>query len=67
MEREPTSPWMDRRQAARYLGIKGQTLARMAVKRCGPEFSKPSRRVVRYHADSLDKWLRQYNVSTGTK
>lgn len=56
-----TSPWKNREEAADYLGVTSQTLAQMAHRGTGPRYSKPSGRLVRYHVDDLDAWLRDHS------
>lgn len=60
------SPWLDRQAAAEYLGVNVDTLAQMATRGTGPRYSKPSKRLVRYHVRDLDLWLESSTrTSTG--
>jgi hypothetical protein len=45
--------------AARYLGLRPQTLAKMRVRGDGPPFSKAGKRVVVYDIQDLNDWLRK--------
>ena len=44
--------------AARYVGLRPQTLAKMRVRGDGPPFSKTGKRVVVYDVRDLEAWLR---------
>jgi hypothetical protein len=48
---------MDRRNAAKYLGLSVKTLAMHACRRTGPNFVKRGR--VFYFREDLDHWLKQ--------
>jgi predicted DNA-binding transcriptional regulator AlpA len=61
-----SSPWLDRKAAADYLGVTEDTPAQMATRGTGPRYSKPSERIVRYHRDELDAWLERF-ARTGTR
>ena len=52
-----TSPFLDTRQAAHYLGLSPRHLERMRSRGEGPPFRRHSR-FVRYHIDDLDAWSR---------
>lgn len=60
------SPWLDRQAAADYLGVNVDTLAQMAHRNSGPRYSRPSKRIVRYHVADLDAWL-ESSTRTGTR
>jgi predicted DNA-binding transcriptional regulator AlpA len=51
------SPWLDRQEAADYVGLTVDTLAQMATRGTGPRFAKPSKRIARYRISDLDAWL----------
>jgi hypothetical protein len=56
--REPVfGPRMRRFDAAAYLGIAEQTLARWACEGIGPAFYRLSARAVVYDREALDAWL----------
>lgn len=52
------SPWFAPDDAATYLGLSVRGLEDMRAKGTGPRFHKVGARVVRYHRDDLDAWLR---------
>jgi predicted DNA-binding transcriptional regulator AlpA len=49
---------VDRRQAARLLGVSPRTLDRWHLLRIGPPRIALGGRKVRYHLSSLDAWVR---------
>jgi hypothetical protein len=53
------SKQMRTRQAAAYVQLSPDTLAKMRVRGDGPVFSKAGRRVVLYAQDDLDNWLNE--------
>lgn len=50
-----TTPYLDRKQAAAYLGLAIKTLEKWAVTGDGPRFRRHGRRVL-YHREDLDRW-----------
>lgn len=50
-----TSPYLNRKQAAAYLGLAVKTLEKWAVTGDGPRFRHHGRRVL-YHRADLDHW-----------
>lgn len=69
MEQDPTnadsnnqpsflSPWMDTEKAALYIDCKPATLKTWRGDGEGPRYYAVSRRLVRYHKDDLDAFLR---------
>lgn len=52
---EQKSPYLDRKQAATYLGLAVKTLEKWAVTGGGPRFRRHGRRVL-YHRDDLERW-----------
>ncbi len=66
-EDRPFPPVMDRRDAARYLGLAHATLATLATRGGGPPFLRYSARCVRYRRADLDAWMAaRVAVSTAT-
>jgi hypothetical protein len=60
-ERRPpafTSPWLDTAAAATYLGNSPKTLAIWRCRGEGPRYRVVNRRLVRYHVDDLDAFVR---------
>jgi hypothetical protein len=51
------SGWMNTPEAAKYLGLKPNTLEILRCKGLGPKYAKPSRNIVRYRASDLDDYL----------
>lgn len=49
--------WLSTKEAADYLRFHRDTLRRYRRLRIGPRYSKIGR-VVRYHIDDLDEWVR---------
>lgn len=47
--------WMDRKQAAKYIGMTYKTMANWASKKKGPRFYTNGR--VRYLKSDLDRWM----------
>jgi excisionase family DNA binding protein len=56
-ERRPGSPWMRPEAAAEYLGIALGTLRNWTSAGYVPHTKRG--RVVRYHRDRIDEWLRE--------
>lgn len=50
------SPYLVPKEAAKYLRIRPQTLAKMRMQKRGPRYRKDGR-VIRYHIRALDAWL----------
>lgn len=57
-ELRATSPWRTPDEAAAYVGMTPRGLEDLRYRRVGPTFSRLGRRVVRYHLDDLDAWLK---------
>ena len=53
-----TSPWMTRTQAAAYCAMTVRHLEHLAYRGGGPKYYCPRNRMVRYHRDDLDAWMR---------
>mgnify|MGYP001217342907 CR=1 FL=1 len=53
------SPWLTPSEAADYLRLDARSLETMRREGRGPKFSKVNHRIVRYHVDDLDAWLRE--------
>lgn len=49
--------WLSTKEAARFLGIHPDTLRRWRREGIGPRYSRIGR-LIRYHVDTLDEWLR---------
>lgn len=58
MEVEPVSPWLDTNGAARYLSASPKTLAIWRCQGKGPLYRTAGGRLVRYHVDDLDAFVR---------
>ena len=56
----PDSPWLTRRQAAKYLHVTFDTMQNWGSRGEGPPYSRPHPQMVRYHLDDLDAWLRAH-------
>ena len=54
-DREPKQTFLNTQQAADWLGLKPNTLAKMRVAGSGPAFRKHGQRVL-YHIDDLTAW-----------
>lgn len=54
----PRSPWMDSDAAAAYLGSTAGTLRNWRATGKGPKYHIVQDRLVRYHADDLDSFVR---------
>ena len=52
------SPWLDTRQAAAYLICSPATLKVWRSKETGPKYYAVNQRIIRYHIDDLDSFLR---------
>lgn len=59
----PSQPptYMRRSEAAQYVGLRPQTLAKYASARRGPPFSKLGTRVI-YAKSALDAWVAAHTV-----
>jgi hypothetical protein len=53
-----TSPWLDTVAAAAYLGNSPKTLAIWRCRGEGPRYRVVNKRLVRYHVDDLDAFVR---------
>lgn len=56
---------MNRKNAARYLGISAKTLAMHASRGTGPPFTK--RGLVFYYREDLDRWMRTGRVASSAE
>lgn len=54
----PTSPWLDTEQAAAYLGSTAGTLKNWRATGQGPKYHLIQTRLVRYHLEDLDAFVR---------
>lgn len=54
----PTSPWLDSEKAAGYLGSTAGTLRNWRATGKGPRYHVVQDRLVRYHTDDLDSFVR---------
>lgn len=54
----PTSPWLDTEQAAAYLGSTAGTLKNWRATGQGPKYHLIQTRLVRYHVEDLDAFVR---------
>lgn len=52
------SPYLLSKEAARYLRVEPQTLAKMRMQKRGPKYDKRGR-FIRYHIADLDAWLKE--------
>jgi len=52
------SPWLDTDGAANYLGNSPKSLAVWRCKGQGPRYHTLNKRLVRYHVDDLDAFVR---------
>ena len=52
------SPWFDTHQAAAYLNWSPATLKVWRSKETGPKYHSVNQRMIRYHVDDLDSFLR---------
>jgi len=52
------SPWMDTEEAAQYMGCKAGSLKSWRSQGKGPRFLVVNRKLVRYHIDDLDAYIR---------
>lgn len=55
---KPPTPWMDSEQAAVYLGTTAGTLKNWRATGKGPKYHIVQDRLVRYHRDDLDAFVR---------
>lgn len=55
---KPVSPWLDTEQAAAYLGSTAGTLKNWRAGGQGPAYHIVSERLVRYHVEDLDRFVR---------
>ena len=67
--RDADAVWLTPAEAAGYLGLSTQTLARWRVAGDGPPFRSPADapRVVRYLRADLDTWLGEHRRSTSSQ
>jgi hypothetical protein len=54
----PVSPWLDTSGAAAYLGSTPGSLKNWRAAGQGPKYHIVSERLVRYHLDDLDRFVR---------
>jgi hypothetical protein len=54
----PASPWLDSDAAAAYLGSTAGTLKNWRASGKGPRYHVVQDRLVRYHRDDLDRFVR---------
>lgn len=54
----PASPWLDTEAAATYLSCSPKTLRQWRSEGRGPRYRSIHGRLVRYHADDLDAFVR---------
>lgn len=54
----PASPWLDTEAAASYLGSTPGTLKNFRAAGKGPAYHVVGERLVRYHIDDLDRFVR---------
>lgn len=54
----PASPWLDSEQAAEYLGSTAGTLKNWRATGQGPKYHVVQSRLVRYHVEDLDRFIR---------
>lgn len=54
----PVSPWLDTDQAAAYLGSTHGTLKNWRASGQGPTYHIVNERLVRYHTEDLDRFVR---------
>ena len=54
----PSSPWLDTEQAATYLGSTPGTLKNWRATGQGPKYHLIQTRMVRYHVEDLDGFVR---------
>lgn len=52
------SPWLDSEQAAEYLACSAGTLKTWRARGEGPRYSVIQNKMVRYHVDALDAFVR---------
>ncbi len=52
------SPWLDSEEAAAYLGTKAGTMKTWRAEGKGPRYHVVQNRLVRYHRDELDEFVR---------
>ena len=58
----PLSPWLTQEGAADYVRLSPKALEDMRRRGVGPRFHRVHRRLVRYHTDDLDAWLRGHDA-----
>jgi hypothetical protein len=54
----PKSPWMNTEQAADYVGSTAASLKNFRATGQGPAYRACSGRMIRYHVEDLDRWVR---------
>ena len=62
----PLDSYVDRKEAARLLGIRPATLADYAIRGCGPPFAKIGRSI-RYPLRGLQQWAESRTVTSTAK
>lgn len=60
---EIDSPWMDTDEAAAYIGSTRNTLRAWRARGRGPKFHNVRTRMIRYHRDDLDGFVRSGGVA----
>jgi len=55
---KPATPWLDSEAAAAYLGSTAGTLRNWRATGKGPRYHVVQDRLIRYHADDLDDFVR---------
>ena len=53
-----TTPWLNPEAAAAYVSLDVRGLETLRRHGRGPKYSRCSHRIVRYHVNDLDAWLR---------
>lgn len=57
------SPWLDTEEAAAYIGSTVNTLRAWRARGRGPKFHNIRTRMIRYHRDDLDEFIRAGGVA----
>lgn len=63
MEQIPQKVFLNTKDAAEYLGLRPNTLAKMRVYGTGPQYRKHGR-YVRYQMDELNQWSLDHRYSS---
>ena len=64
---ETPSPWLNTEEAARYCGLTKRGMEDLRYADEGPRYVRAGHRIVRYHIDWLDDWLKSKEVRPETK